>query len=385
MKQKIIVIALSAAFFYTGQVHANDPGLNEWVRVAPSNVASQCGLDPTLLAEADSKMNGNPYAIVRYGKLCHEYGNTTGTYHVASITKMMASLTVGIATTKTNLSDESPVSDYLSWYQMGNINSKAKVAHVLAMTSTKSSLAYGKKGTWSYDALGWREIDKLIPIVEKALARQPTAFPGVTTMAQLAKTQLFEKIGMHSTAWNGETVAYSMNSSVRDMARLGLLTLRKGMWSGQRILSEEYIYRMGHPAFEDTNTGYGYLFMMNSLKNWKYSSGSNDPNCAPVSIWPGYPHRPFFEAPHCNGGNTTCTQRHDVGVKWAAGAGGQKVVLHPGLDLVMVVRDDATNEGHNNVWNAIRPALVKMDPTYAGNETAFCSAYKNNEYAPNLQ
>lgn len=385
MKRKIAATMLSAAFLYAGQAHANDPGLNEWVRVDPSNVASQCGLDPTLLKEADRKMGNNPYAIVRYGKLCHEYGNTAGTYHVASITKFMASLTVGIATTKTRLSDESPVADYLSWYQLGWINPKAKVAHVLAMTSTKSNLAYDKKGTWSYDALGLREIDKLIPIVNKALAQEPTAFPGVTTMGQLARTQLFDKIGMRSTTWAGDTIAYSMNSSVRDMARLGLLALRKGVWSGQRIVDEEYLYRMGHPAFEDTNTGYGYLFMMNSLANWKYSSGSNDPDCAPVSLWSGYPHRPFFEAPNCNGGNASCTQRYDAGTKWAAGAGGQKVVLHPGLDLVMVVRDDLTNEGHNNVWKAIRPALVKMDPAYAGNESAFCTAYKNNSYAPDLQ
>ena len=68
-----------------------------------------------------------------------------------------------------------------------------------------------------------------------------------------------------------------------------------------------------------------------------------------------------------------------------SGIGGHKMVVHPGLDLVMVVRGDASNEGHNNVWNAVRPALVKLDPTFSGNETGFCAAYKNNEYAPDLR
>lgn len=381
-----IPITIGIALMTAGHVMAAaDPGLQEWVRVDPANVAAECGLDPALLAEADTKMRGNPYAVVRYGKLCHEFGDTKGTFHVASITKFMASLTFGIATTKTALSDEALVTDYLKPAQMGLINRQAKIAHVLAMTSTKWNLAWGKKGTWSYDALGWREIDKLIPIIETALAREPEAFPGVTTIEQLAKTQLFDKIGMASTTWKGSSVAYSMNSNVRDVARLGLLQLRKGMWNGQPILSEEYTFRMSHPAFEDTNTGYGYLFMMNALKNQKYSSGSNDPNCAPVSLWSSYPHRPFFAAPNCNGGNATCTQQYDVGTRWAAGVGGHKVVIHPGLDLVMVVRGDASNEGHNNVWNAVRPALVKLDATFSGNETGFCAAYKNNQYAPDLR
>ena len=381
-----LIAACAAILLCTSQARAaDDPGMDEWTPVAPSRVAEECGLDPALLPAADAKMGDNPYAIIRYGKLCHEHGNTTGTYHVASITKFMASLTFGIATTKTKLSDEAPVTDYLNAFERGSINSKAKIAHVLAMTSTKRDLSWGKKGSWSYDALGWREIDKLIPIVNKALTREPDAFPGIRNMGQLAQAELFDKIGMRNTSWAGKSVAYSMNSNVRDMARLGLLQLRKGMWNGQRILSEEYVYRMGHPAFEDTNTGYGYLFMMNAQRNWKYSSGSNDPTCAPVSIWPSYPHRPFSEAPNCNGGNATCTQRYDVGIRWAAGFGGQKVVVHPGLDLVMVVRDDATNQGHNNVWNAIRPALVKLDPTYKGDEQAFCAAYGTNAYAPDLR
>ncbi|MES2819614.1 MAG: serine hydrolase [Pseudomonadota bacterium] len=385
MKKGLIVTAICSAFTYAGLAHANDPGLQEWVRVAPERVASECGLDPGLLKQADKKMGNNPYVIVRYGKLCHEYLNTTGVYHVASITKLMASLTIGIATTKTQLSDESLVVDYLNWIELGGINSQATLAHVLAMTSTKHDLSWGKKGHWSYDALGLREIDKLITLVKRVLEREPKAFPGVTSMAKLARTQLFDKIGMRNTRWGGYTIAYSMHSNVRDMARMGLLVLRKGMWNGQRILSEEYVYRMGHPAFEDTNTGYGYLMMMNARQNYTYSSGSNDRNCTPVALWDAYPHRPSFEALHCNGGNASCSQVYDVGTKWAAGFGGQKVVIHPGLDLVMVVKDDWTNEGHNNVWNAVRPALVKLDPAFLGDEAGFCTVYKDNLYAPDLR
>ena len=37
------------------------------------------------------------------------------------------------------------------------------------------------------------------------------------------------------------------------------------------------------------------------------------------------------------------------------------------------------------MWNAARPALVALDPTYKGDEKAFCDAYANNKYAPDLQ
>ncbi len=68
-----------------------------------------------------------------------------------------------------------------------------------------------------------------------------------------------------------------------------------------------------------------------------------------------------------------------------AGAGGQRVSLHRGLDLVITVRDDSTNEGHKRVWNAMRPALVALDPRYAGDEAGFCAAYQRSQHAPALR
>lgn len=66
---------------------------------------------------------------------------------------------------------------------------------------------------------------------------------------------------------------------------------------------------------------------------------------------------------------------YDVGINRASGAGGQRIVIHSGLDLVMVIRDDASNNGHTNVWNAVRPALVALDATFDGDEAAFTEAY----------
>jgi len=34
------------------------------------------------------------------------------------------------------------------------------------------------------------------------------------------------------------------------------------------------------------------------------------------------------------------------------------------------------------LWDAVRPAVIAADPTFAGDATAFCDAYGKNRYAP---
>ncbi len=52
-------------------------------------------------------------------------------------------------------------------------------------------------------------------------------------------------------------------------------------------------------------------------------------------------------------------------------------------DMVLVVKNIGSNN-QRRVWNAIRPTLVALDPTYAGDEEAFCEAYAAGDYAPSL-
>jgi hypothetical protein len=75
---------------------------------------------------------------------------------------------------------------------------------------------------------------------------------------------------------------------------------------------------------------------------------------------------------------------HDVGVFSAQGLGGQFIVVHPGLDLVMVARNFSGGDGPMGLWAAVRPAVVAADPMFMGNESAFCEAYGAGNYAPDL-
>jgi len=124
------------------------------------------------------------------------------------------------------------------------------------------------------------------------------------------------------------------------------------------------MYKMTHPSFEFANTGYGYLTWLIARSNADNDDGlpkTTEPNaeCTPSSIWNEYPHG-LSESPDCN---------------YISG--------HPGLDMVLVVKNIGSNN-QRRVWNAIRPALVALDPTYAGDEEAFCEAYAAGDYAPSL-
>ena len=70
--------------------------------------------------------------------------------------------------------------------------------------------------------------------------------------------------------WGG-----GMIISARDMARFGLLTLRKGKWGDKQILSEEWIRLATTPG---VNTGYGFM-------NYFLNTGRRSAPSAPEQSW----------------------------------------------------------------------------------------------------
>jgi len=377
-----------------------DPGKYPWVAVPRDKVAEECGLDRVLLAAADQKL-GKPYAVVRYGKLCHEYypGGRDSVGHVFSATKTLggvvagrvAYLSKGLPRTgkKTGpLSDEDLATD---WLDSVGFNQQAKVAHVLAMVGHNSDLAFGSK-SFTYDTVGSTQINRLSDILN-AVIKQDTVRMGVN-LDELTRKHVFEPLGMTESSWsNGSSskiFAYTWNTTVKDMARLGLLMIHQGWWNGGRLIDTEWLYRMTRPAFEDASTGYGYLTWLNAKSNYANLMGAKqqDPGdpCAPVALHRFYPHA-LSGAPDCNYKSPySCAQTHDVGIWFAAGMGGHYIVGHRGLDLVLVIKDygQQSAAGPRALWAAVRPALVALDPKFMGDEKAFCEDYGKNAYAPDL-
>jgi hypothetical protein len=377
-----------------------DPGKDEWVRVAEADVPTVCKLDVAKLKAAETSAN-YPWMIVRYGKYC--WGHNADNFPHAeaySTTKTLGALVTGIASYQTRmiprtgpktgqLSDEDPVTQ---WLDSVTYNKAAKVAHVLGMVAHDSDLSYGKK-SFTYDTVGTTEINSLGTMISAAIAQDPARLG--KSVPEFTQKFLYEPLGMKNSSWPGTVFAYTWNTDLKDMARVGVLINNYGMWAGERLLDEQWVYRQTHPSFEDANTGFGYLSWLNSSSNFMSIDGVKKQGaampgpCAPVCIHKSYPHG-VSEAKDCGySAPYTCDQQYDVGVWNAEGLQGQLIEGHRGLDLVIVARN-AQPSGlgpgtEKQLWDALRGTVIAADPMFKGDEAAFCKAYGSNSYAPDLK
>jgi hypothetical protein len=379
----------------------HDPGSGPWEVVPMSDLMSVCKLDPAKLQAAESSTL-YPWLIVRYGKLCYQHNAMNYAPGEAwSTTKTLGALVTGMASYQTRmipragkmtgpLSDEDRADQWLSGV---TYNADAKVAHVLGMVAHDASLAWGQK-SFSYDTVGAVEINTLGNMITTAIGQDAARLGN--SVADFTQKFLYTPLGMKNSSWGGSVFAYSWSVDLLDMARVGVLINNYGMWNGERLVDEQWIYRQTHPSFEDANTGFGYLTWLNSASNWmsidgiiQQMPGTPGP-CAPVAIHKTYPHG-VSEAKDCNyTAPATCDmyQKYDVGVWNAEGLMGQLIQGHRGLDMVIVARDaqpGGTGPGTaQQVWDALRPAVIAGDPMFKGDDTGFCNAYGHNNYAPDL-
>jgi hypothetical protein len=370
-----------------------DPGTGEWDVVPADRVVEECRLDPVALQAADAAIN-RPYAIVRYGRLCHEHyppGTSPESLDEAfSTTKTLSALVTGIAAYQTRhlrrtgrktgpLSDVDRVDHWLDAF---TFNPDAQIAHVLAMVAHNADLSFGAR-RFQYDIDGDVQINRLSDVLNTAIGQDPARLGA--DLEEFTQRFVYEPLGMTHSTWSSglpdKVFAFSWRTTVREMARVALLMLNDGIWNGERLVDAEWVYRMTHPAFEDSNRAYGYLTWL---------AADNDINighCAPAAIHASYPHG-LSPSPDCGFAPPfTCEQQYDVGVWYALGFGGQVIAGHRGLDLLIVAKNLGGQAGPaaGQLWNAIRPAVVAADPTFTGDDVSFCAAYNAGAYAPDLR
>lgn len=120
---------------------------------------------------------------------------------------------------------------------------------------------------------------------------------------------------------------YKMRLSARDLARVGLLYLRSGLWGEHRIVPESWVRESTRPHSDlGLGRGYGYLW-------WTADSGApGDGMSVPV---------PLF---------------------YASGYGGQYIIVMPALDLVVVHRAADVDNGitHERMGEILHLTLAAM-------------------------
>jgi len=365
-----------------------DPGKGAWEKGTPE----ECKMDPTKFA--DSSLN--TYAVFRYGKMCHIKGaDVVATMY--SATKTLGGVMSGRAAyvakdvKKTGPGTGPIVHTDLGTDWLGTATyplRQATIAHIMAMVAGSTSM---DALTFAYDTVGSTAINNMIAVSEKSFKQVP-AYASLNAVS-FVQQEIFDKLGMTNSTWPGGMIASGWTANMSDMGKLGTLMLHDGWYGGERLVSQEWMYRLSHPGFEEANTSYGQLAWLNHRGNAQgiggdIASGSNsadgDP-CAPACFWSKYPHPPS-KATDCRAtvAGASCEQKHDVGVYSAQGMFGQFVVMHPGLDLVIVAQNFSGGGGPMGMWAAVRPGIVAMDPKYKDDEAAFCKAYGAGDYAPDL-
>ena len=361
----------------------NDPGTEPFVAVPEADVAAECKLDIAML-KASGYSNG---AVFRYGKLCFADGGIESPYGVFSVTKSVAGTTMAAAyyETRMNAMRIMPSDPVSKWGGSGS----TRISEYGGMVAGAGSGREWGAHAFAYDTLGTNLRVTMGPM-EESLSQGSVG--GFTTL-NAVRDNLFAKLGVKGS-WPTGTWGTGATISLTDMARLGIVLSHGGWWNGEQILDPDWVYWMTHPHWEDATTSYGMYLWLNHRGNGAGIGGTlsasgagpvdGDP-CAPAAVWQTYPHPPS-ESPDCNAtaGAAACDQMHDTGVFSAQGLGGQFIVAHRGLDLVMVAQNFSGAGGALGLWEKGRPSLVALDPMFMGDEAAFCTAYGAGNYAPDL-
>ena len=311
----------------------------------PVGTQSRAGLDPQRLCKLVDQIaaldaNIHSVLIVRGGKLVFEqywpgYDQkwTIGLvstaqgpdilHDVRSVSKSVTSLLMGIALDRKLVEGlDRPVFDFFPEYAAARTPAKDRILlrHLVSMSSgiewnerlpiTSGSnsevimflmpqpyryvldqeLATAPGKSFNYSA---GDVALIGAIIQKATGK---------TLQEFARDVLFTPLGISEVEWatltNGDVSAASgLRMRSRDMAKLGLLVLGGGMWNGKAIVSADWLRESAQPRFPNEYGHTGYLWWL----------GSHPAGAKAVESVEAY------------------------------GLGGQRIVVFPELDMVVVV------------------------------------------------
>lgn len=251
------------------------PRGEEWQTETPA----KAGIDATALEDAlrfAAEHNSSGVLVVRHGRIVAERywqkWNRDSTGPIYSASKSVAATLVGMAIEEGKLRGVSqPMAAFFP-------SLKSTIRHHLTMTSgLKVTMPDTGKGdefeataalplehppgtAWAYNTSAYR---LLLRVLELATGEN---------LNDYTRRKLTGPLGMSHTQWDGPPVDDHHNwmwiqSSVRDMAKFGLLALHRGQWDGRQLVSEKFMKEATSKS-QDLNEAYGYLWWLNGSKSY---------------------------------------------------------------------------------------------------------------------
>lgn len=356
MKKKFILLCIVFAGFAVKAQSLYFPPLtgNAWDSIVPASIG-YCQPRIDSLYNYLQANHTKSFLILKNGKRVLEkyFGTYTqdSLFYWASASKSLAGFITGIAQQKGFININNPVSQYLGngWsdetVQKENL---VTVKHLLSMSgglddappspctnedTAKACLIYkADAGTrWSYHTGAYKKVQD---VVSHAAGQNYNIITN-----NWVKTH----IGMSGT-WFQQTYY----SKARDMARFGLLSLNKGIWSADTLLKDSLYFKDMISTSQSFNLSYGYLWWLNGKASCMVPGYQT---VFPVTLVPNAP------------ANMYC----------ALGKNDQKIYVVPGQDLVIIRQGNAA--GANSL------ALSDFDNVlwdYINKLTCTTTGFKNN-------
>jgi CubicO group peptidase (beta-lactamase class C family) len=270
-----------------------------WRTASPEQV----GIPSSVLARVDQRVGSSTwrgldsFLVVRHGYLVSERyfgGSSRDDVHtMQSVSKSVTSLVTGIASEQGSLDIEAPVLSLLPRYSDASLDprlARVTLRHLLEMRSGLNFYEYPYPGS-PLELLNNSRGDWVRIALEQPFNAEPGALwqynsGGVIALGAAvasatgapfyayARDRLFSPLGASGQYW----IVSSYDTTVHtggglylraiDLARVGYLVLRQGLWNGQQLVSPAWLARSTAPVttrasqFGGVPVDYGYLWWM---------------------------------------------------------------------------------------------------------------------------
>jgi CubicO group peptidase (beta-lactamase class C family) len=289
-----IVFALAFGLgltFATGQERSTSP----WPVVTPESQGFDSGVLADLLDHV--RANGLPLhnlLLIRRGQLILDASlypySPEGLHDVASVTKSITSVLVGIAIDKGLIeSVRQPVVSLLPAAVRGKPDAQRQAMTVESLLTMTSGLDCGfEPGERELAAMrrsdNWPAFALALPMRappgtqyaycscnNHLLSAILSARTGGSALA-FARTHLFDPLGISTASWPADSHGRShgwgdLHLFPKDLAKIGELYRNGGTWKGRRILSESWVRQSTRPLVRVRDgVGYGYSWWINTAR-----------------------------------------------------------------------------------------------------------------------
>jgi CubicO group peptidase (beta-lactamase class C family) len=213
----------------------------------------------------------------------HPYYSGTSLHSLQSITKSVTSALIGVAIEQGHIDDTgTALRDSLADRR---VDERMTILHLLTMTS---GIAWNEDTPYDDPKNDWAALERsenwLDYILTRPLSEQPGAKfsynSGVPILLgealykatgmqadQYAAQYLFEPLGIKNYFWKQTPCGRpdtqgGLYLSPRDLAKIGYLYSRDGVWDGQRLLPKGWVAQSMEPAVDADGWKYGYQWWL---------------------------------------------------------------------------------------------------------------------------